>query len=233
MDEEALGFRLDQISTRWSRIVDVNRFVLRYAPAIHRYLFALLKNEHDVEEVTQDFLTKLVGKGFVPEQVNRGRFRDYLRSTVRNAAFAFLRRKPRLAAAQESVLESAADPASHRAEEEWSSEWRTCLLERAWQALESHQSENPDNPAFTVLRLKVDHPDASSDDLAAKASKRLGRAVRADAFRKQISRARRLFAGFLVQEVVQTLEQPTRQDLEDELSEIGLLAEVRAYLPAD
>src|SRR5207244_12395485 len=44
------NLRLNEISTVWSVVHDPAQFVLRYAPAIERYLAALLPNRHDREE---------------------------------------------------------------------------------------------------------------------------------------------------------------------------------------
>jgi hypothetical protein len=85
-----------------------------------------------------------------------------------------------------------------------------------------------------VLRIYVDHnAQEDSEAMAERAAIRLKKPLRADAFRKQLSRARRLFAKLLVQEVVQTIESPTPDRIEEELIEVGLLADVTAYLPDD
>jgi DNA-directed RNA polymerase specialized sigma24 family protein len=84
--------RLDEISTEWSILVDPARFVARYEDAIRRYLSALIKNPHDAEEVVQDFFLKITRlHGFFRVRAERGRFRDYLKSAIRNAALNFLR----------------------------------------------------------------------------------------------------------------------------------------------
>ena len=68
---------------------------------------------------------------------------------------------------------------------------------------------------------------------AERAAAQLKKPLRADAFRKQLSRARRLFAKLLVQEVVQTIESPTPDRIEEELVDVGFLADVMPYLPED
>src|SRR4029079_9306886 len=77
---------LEQISTHWPMIQDPARFVLRYAPAIESYLHALVRDPHAVEEIAQDFLLRVVERGLIPEANLRGRFRNYLKAAVRNAA---------------------------------------------------------------------------------------------------------------------------------------------------
>src|SRR2546421_1078539 len=85
---------IDQISTRWTLIQDPRQFVMRYAPAIQGYLGVFLKNPHDVEDVCQAFLVRVIERGVVEEDRLHGRFRDYLIAAVRNAALSHLRRRP-------------------------------------------------------------------------------------------------------------------------------------------
>jgi hypothetical protein len=58
-----------------------------------------------------------------------------------------------------------------------------------------------------------------------------GKVLKAEAFRKQVSRARRMFAQFLVKEIAETLDKPAAPDVEDELVDLGLMGYVRDFLP--
>jgi len=224
---------LDLISTRWPILADPNQFVQRYEPAIRKYLEALLKDPHDAEEVAQDFLLRGLQRGFVRTPDLRGRFRDYLKTAVRNAALMHLRRrKPgQVGCCDPARLACPDADVQEEAEQQWLARWRRCVLDRAWQALEQFQARAPGNLAYTVLRLAADNPREDSMTLADRASALAGRPLRADAFRKQLSRARRLFAELVVAEVTLTLDEPTRPRLEEELCELGLLAYVRPLLP--
>src|SRR5262249_39089323 len=82
----------------------------------------------------------------------------------------------------------------------------------------------------TVLRVYADHSKESSVALARRVSALIGRPLHADAFRKQLSRSRRLFAQLVVNEVAQTLQYPTNPNIIAELGEIGLLDYVVPYL---
>jgi Sigma-70 region 2 len=216
---------LEQISTRWASITDPARFVLRYATAIRRYLGAILRDPHAVDEVAQDFLLHTLQRPLGADAV-RGRFRNYLKAALRNAATTYWRRRP----PDRPVLseEPATDPAADRA---WLDDWRRCLLDRAWDALETRQRAAPDSLCYTALRLTADHPNEDSAALAKRASAQCGRPIRPDAFRKQLSRARRLFALLLATETARTLEAPTPALVEEELADLGLLAHVQPYLP--
>jgi hypothetical protein len=224
--------RLDQISTRWSTINEPCLLLVRYAPAIGKYFHALVKNRDDAAEVTQNFLLRAVKHGFPHANPCRGRFRDYLKKAVRNAARSYLER-PRPVSSGDTPLEQLAgaeDPTS-RLEREWLSEWQRCVLDRAWSCLQNRQRRVAGNMYYTVLRLAADHPEDSSQALAARAAALVGRPVTAQNFRTQLCRARRSFAELLALEVWQTLENPTPDRLKEELIEIGLWGYVHTFLP--
>jgi RNA polymerase sigma factor (sigma-70 family) len=121
--DDALDFksRLASISTRWSAVHDSNHFVMHYAPAIRRYLRSIIRNEQDAEDVLQDFLLSVVKSPFPNVSPERGRFRDYVKAAVRNAALAHLRRRSRTAHAPLEAAEAA--PAEEHDEAEWTSQW--------------------------------------------------------------------------------------------------------------
>jgi RNA polymerase sigma factor (sigma-70 family) len=219
---------LEQISTHWSSLNDLASFTLRYAPAIRAYLAILLGDEHEADEAAQEFMLRVLERGFARANPELGRFRDYLKTAVRNAALSRLRRKRPGSLDEELVEELGSDDGN---EARWLGDWQRCLLERAWRALEAHQRQSPGNLFFTVLRVSADHPDEDSTALAERTSALAGRDVRADAFRKQVSRARRMFAEVLLQEVAATLSDPTPARVEEELIEVGLWPYVRDFLP--
>jgi RNA polymerase sigma factor (sigma-70 family) len=218
---------LDHITTRWPLISDPVRFVMRYAPAIRRYMSALVKDPHDLDDVTQEFLLGVVKRGFAPEHEVRGRFRDYLKGAIRNAALTHLRkRRP----AQASDIDLAALATGEDTEREWVEEWRGTMLSQALAKLEDHERRSPDGRLHTVLTLARDHPDADSPTLAGMCAARTGKPMSPEAFRKQLSRARALLANLLVDEVRGTLEDPTQDLIDDELAALGLQELVGPYL---
>lgn len=227
--------RLDEISTRWNQVGDPLQFVMRYGPAIEKYLHALIGNRDDAAEVSQQFLTSMLQHKFGSANPDQGRFRNYLKTAVRNAARMHFRSRQsqKNIASDEAKLRDipAREP---RADETWLAEWRRIVLDRTWAALHRHQQSVADSPAFAVMKLASQHGESEdSDTLAERLSQQTGRPIRAEAFRKQLSRARRLFAELLVREVAQTLEDPTAEDVEAELAETGLMKSIRQFLPKD
>jgi DNA-directed RNA polymerase specialized sigma24 family protein len=259
--DAAPKLRLDQITTVWSLLTDPAKFIMRYAPAIQRYFQAMIPNRHDAEEAIQDFLVRVMQNGFVNADSQRGRFRDYLRTAVRHAALAQWRRRtsergrgrgrdgyggPGMgaeggeaspAAATVASTASAAMEGQDAMEREWVEEWRRCVLDRAWRALERYETRSSATGRgmlpHTTLRLVIEHPDEDSKALAARAASLTGQAMSADTFRQRLSRARRVFARLLVQEVAETLQRPTPGAVEDELIDLGLMPYVAQYLPPD
>lgn len=204
------------------------QFVMRYAPAIRKYVGALVHNAHDADDVTQDFLTSIVDKGFCPPSQVRGRFRDYLKAALRYTAINHQRRRLP-AQAEDEQLETLSQPEDSD-EGAWAEDWRACVLDRAWQALELHQQNTPGNLFYTVLRSYAQQPELDSAARAALLSKQVARPLKADAVRQQLHRARGHFAKLVVGEIRQTLHNPTDEAIQQELVDLGLLAHVRDWL---
>jgi hypothetical protein len=222
--------RIEGISTRMSVVDSPERFVLRYGKAIRAYIGALMRDAQDADDVTQELLLEVLRRGLARREPGRGRFRDYLKAIIRNSvADCFHKRGLPVQQGLDLDLVAASDKP---AEKQWLADWRNCILDAAWTALEAHQHANPGNWSYTVLRLVVDHPAEDSVQLAARLSKRIGQSMRPDAFRKQVSRARHIFARLMVDEVKQTLSDPTPQQVHEELLEVGLLGYVRSELAA-
>jgi RNA polymerase sigma factor (sigma-70 family) len=223
--------RLDEISTRWAVVSDPVQFTLRYASAIQKYLGAIVHHQHDADEITQELLLKMMERRFEQVSPDGRRFRSYLKQAIRNAVKEHARKKRPGALSDELLAELATtETAESLAEQQWLEEWRSCIVDRAWDALESHQRRNEGNLFHTVLRLTADHPQEDSTALAARASCSSGRTLSVEAFRKQVSRGRRLFATLICNEVATTLERPVEGDVEEELANLGLMELVRDYL---
>jgi RNA polymerase sigma-70 factor (ECF subfamily) len=208
------------------------QFVVRYAPAIRNYLAALIHDPNDAEEVLQEFLLRVSQHGFKRVSEDGGRFRHYLIVAVRNAAISYLQQQRKRAkharALPFDLTASATDP-----DRCWAIEWRNCLLERAWQMLHHLQRGSPRSLCYTVLRARTDNPEADSAQLAVLVSQQAGRVLQPQACRKQLSRARRLFAQLLVNELALTVEEATPERIEEELVELELLEHVSRFLPPD
>jgi RNA polymerase sigma factor (sigma-70 family) len=229
--DQSIPPRLEMIETDWTLVFEPAHLVLRYAPAIQSYLNTLLRNRHDAEEVAQEFFLSVTQHGLPRVHQDRGRFRDYLKKVVRNQALNFLRDNQNRSTDTDLLKVPAPEDTGNNPDRDWLVHWRRCLLKRAWQRLKDHGKRAPKSRYFTVLSLCATHPGEDSRQLAGRASALEGGAISPDAFRKQVSRARRVFAQLLVHEVAQTLEHPEPADVEAELVDLELMTYVRDYLP--
>jgi hypothetical protein len=107
--------------------------------------------------------------------------------------------------------------------------WRSELLCRAWDALDKLQ-QSTGQPYHDVLRLRVNHPDLHSPELAALLANALGRPISAGGLRMALQRARDRFVEFLLAEVAASLKEPTQEFLEEELIDLGLMEYCRPAL---
>ena len=133
---------LGDISTSWRRLHDPLRFVMTYGPAVRAYLLAILRDVHEADEALQDLLVRVTERGFPSADPGKGRFRDYLKVVVRHAALKRTRggraRQP-----EDGELERVIREEPHAVERAWREEWRKCVLDGAWRALEREQRAKP------------------------------------------------------------------------------------------
>lgn len=209
---------LDDIPTQWPDVNDPTKFVGRYALAIRAYLRVLLPTEHDVDDVEQEIMLKML-QGKMIAQPERGRFRAYLKTIVRNEAISWLRRRRPTYAIPDELTHT---------EQVWDQTYAQCLLASVWRMMQDRSALNPNE--YGVLKLASDHPQATSDELAAQWAKANNIAYSATTFRKQLSRSRRMFAHVLKQVVARDLVQPLETDIHDELRTLGLWSYIENYL---
>src|SRR5262245_38176561 len=227
--------RLSRISTLWSlvcqahecaadeAIVARHQLLERYRGAVYRYLRKLLVDSDAVDEVSQEFALHLIRGDLRGADPRRGRFRNFVKGTLFHLVADYCkqrRRWPRPLPDESDVLAfSANDTESDRNFEE---SWRDELLARAWAALVAVEATTG-QPLHTVLRSRADHPEMRSPQLAERMALRLGRPISPAGVRQMLHRARSKFAALLLDEVTQSLDQPTAEHVQQELAELGLL----------
>jgi RNA polymerase sigma-70 factor (ECF subfamily) len=195
----------------------------RYGKAVNRYLLGALRNADAAEEVGQEFVLRFLQGGLHGADRGKGRFRDFIKGVLFRMVADYHRRRARqglpLTEETPEPVDQATAPA--QAEQQFLDSWRAELLDRSWKALERLEQEHG-QPFHTVLRLRAQRPELRSEDLAAELTTRLTRPVSAAWVRQNLHRARDRFADFLLAEVAQTLAEPTANDLEQELIDLGL-----------
>ena len=226
-DENRSG-DLEHISTQWSQLGDANVFVLRYTSAIENYLRRILTTDDEVQEVLQAFLVRVLERGFEHADPDKGRFRHYLSRSVRNAARTYQRSRSR-SKSHQSICEEPSE-SSEPLDAIWQKEWHECIMNRAMQRLRHREQTSDGNLGHSALQLHLASPSEDSRALANQLSEKVGREVSSAVFRKQLSRARKSLAEFLVQEVAETVDSTSKDDLRNELREVGLWRYVADYV---
>jgi RNA polymerase sigma-70 factor (ECF subfamily) len=243
MEQGTYSERLSRIQTCWSQICRAHdgpaparqaaqRALLeRYGGAIQRYLLGAVRDPDVAAELFQEFACQLLQgdlKGATPE---RGKFRNFLRGVLFHMVADHHRRKGKLPKQLATNLTepAAPDPILKESEREFLDSWRDELLARTWTRL-GELERKKGQPLYTVLRFRAEHPKLKSDELARELSTRLRKEVTAAGVRQMIHRARERFAELLLEDVAHSLELPSIERVEEELTDLGLLEYCRPSL---
>jgi RNA polymerase sigma-70 factor (ECF subfamily) len=228
--------RLNQIATLWSVVRTAHlgpgesgqtareTLLNRYSGAIHRYLLGALRNADAADELGQEFALRFLRGDLRGANPERGRFRDFVKGVLFHMVADYhAKRKREPGLLSPDVPEPGVEcPLAVEREEAFRTNWRDDLLARAWLALEAVEKENG-QPFYTVLRFKAEHPDVPSAQIAEQLSGPLNRPLNAAGVRKTLERARARFGDLLLDEIAQTVDVPSRERLEEELIDLGLL----------
>jgi RNA polymerase sigma factor (sigma-70 family) len=213
---------LTDLSTQWSAILRAgqaedgaaarNELLVRYHAAVLSYLRGKLPDERVAEEVCSNFVLRVLqGDPFLQRaDPGRGRFRDYLKSVLRNMVSDYYRRQQREDRKREPLLTGDghdADPAltDSAEEEQFLHFWRQELVNQTWNAL-GQMEKRTGQPYCVLLRLQEEQPGVRSAQLAEQLTARLGRPFTAAGVRQLVHRAREMFGDLLVAEVARSLE---------------------------
>jgi RNA polymerase sigma factor (sigma-70 family) len=245
MDEEILQSRLSRISTMWSLLARSQQsppgtaddrwaaLLERYQGVVYRYLLGSLRDPDAADELFQEFALRCLQGAFRGADPQRGRFRDYLKS----ALFHLIvdqqqnRRKRLLSLELDGIQPAASPEGPTEAEQRFVSSWRDDVLSRAWAKL-AEAERRGGQPYYSVLKYRAENPAASSAMMAAQLTELLRpeRPLTETGIRKTLQRARAEFADALIADVQASLENPTNDDLAEELDELGLLPYCRSAL---
>lgn len=227
---------LSRISTLWTVVAQAKggpaeavtaaqeELMRRYRRAVYRYVLGALGNADAADELAQEFALRFLRgdcRGANPE---RGRFRDFVKGILVHMIVDYHRRQrtqpqPLLHDPGESGL---LPDESDGLDRQFLHSWREELLARTWEALAAFEKETG-KPFHAVLRFRIQHPELRSPEMAEQLSALLGHRVTAAWVRQTLHRGRDKFAELLLTEVADTLQDPTSQELVEELSDLGLL----------
>jgi RNA polymerase sigma-70 factor (ECF subfamily) len=239
MSQDSASQRLSRISTLWSLIGQAHQgpaeatrraqevLLQNYSGAVRRYLLGALKDTDAADELFQEFSLRFLRGDFRRADPERGRFRDFIKTALYHLVVDYQKRRRPVSLSTEPPDSSPL--LLNQAEQEFLSGWRQQLMDRAWLRLEEIE-RTTGQPCHLVLRRRMEQPLLSSAELAAEVGTRLGKAFTVPALRQALYRAREKFVELLLAEVEETLEDPSEENLEQELTDLGLMSYCQSAL---
>jgi RNA polymerase sigma-70 factor (ECF subfamily) len=238
MEHEPNPNRLSKIVTDWDGVLAAhregiegdevaaarNQILMRYASCIRKYILGATKNQDVAEDLSQEFALRFVRGDYKNADPSKGRFRDYLKTSVRNLVTDHFRAKSAdelTMTAAERIEDDDCGRQLDGLEAEFQQNWRKQLLSHVWDSLKHFELERK-NSYFTVLRHRSENPKSSSTEMATALSEIVGNSVTPEWVRQKIHRARQKFADLLIAEVRHSMNSSDEDDIQQELSELGL-----------
>jgi RNA polymerase sigma-70 factor (ECF subfamily) len=242
MTRHDLQQHLSQIPTVWTVLrqahegaadqarAAVQLLVDRYRGAVYRYLCRLLNDQAAADDLTQDFCLALLRGELRSADASRGRFRDYVKTTLFHLVSKYYQRQgrqPVTLGSEQPLWQNlpGGDSAASDQDRVFNQVWREELLARTWDALRQAQST-----FHAVLHCRALHPDLPAHEMATMLGSQLGKELTAYSVRQTLHRARLKFAELLLDEVAHSLAVCNVDEVEEELAELGLLEYCRPAL---
>lgn len=234
MNERDIQQHLSQIATQWTMLRQAHGeaddaaaarqlLLQRYCGAVFRYLLRAVRDPSVAEDLTQEFALRFVEGRFGQVDPAHGRFRNYVKGALFRLVQDHYRQRlkgPKEVPLPDDALFAAPDDAA--ADQAFRDSWRQELLARAWTALEAAE-QSTGQPYHAVLRLRVDQPELSSADIAARLAERFGKTFSQVGIRQLVHRARERFAELVLADVRESMAGAPREQVIEELAELNLL----------
>jgi len=225
---------LSRIDTIWTMVHNANdskskgteaqsQLFERYGMAVKKYLLASMRNEDAAADVFQEFALRLIRGDFRNANSNKGKFRSMIKTALYRLMIDYYRRnqKQKKLGSGNDFQDIAEAPESGPRFDSFTLAWRESLLDETWNRLEQLEL-NTGKSYFTVLRARVDRPRLTTLQLLDSLVES-GKKFRSEAaFRVFLHRSRKRFAAILLQQVIDSLHEPTDEEVELELIELGL-----------
>lgn len=241
MGNEDANEHLSQIPTMWTALLQAQKpgsaeaanaaqqLLQRYRRPIYRYLLGCVRQLDAANELFQEFALRFLRGDFKNASPERGRFRSYLKTALHHLVVDYQRKQRRDAHQPLPADEAEPVAADADAQADLLTEWRNELMHRAWDALAEWEWQKK-QPLYTVLRFCADNPNLRAAQCAERLGAKLNTEVTTEWVYKKLHLARQKFADLLIEEAAQTLAEPSREELEQELRDLGLLEYCRTAL---
>lgn len=198
----------------WTAADNAAGLVLRYLAPMRRILIQSLGSPAEADEALRKLLSHLVSAGFGKHR--HGRLRDFLIKGIRSAAMNRISERPDAGTRQTSLDELTSESKI------WLTYWREGLLERAWRSLERQEHATPEIPFYSVLHCATAKPQSTPAMLVVQIASEFNVTLDEQAVQSILITARGLFAQVLADEVAETLEDLSENDVKEEIAILGL-----------
>ena len=210
----ASSINLVRSSHTWTEADSAAGFVLRYLTPMRSQLTKILGSESEADEALKILMAHLVQAGFGEHK--GGKLRDFLVKSIRSCAKARMGDK-----VDDKERDKRLEGITLKSKD-WIRLWRNCLLERSWRALERYEHANPGTPVFAVLNAATIDRNATSQTLATRIRADRGIEIDAALVDKTLPSARAMFAQLIADEIVETLANPSSEDVKAEIKVLGI-----------
>jgi RNA polymerase sigma factor (sigma-70 family) len=233
--ESSADARLSGIETFWTIVgkahgasadaaAAAQQLLQRYTKAVYRYLLGALRDADAADELAQEFALRFMRGDLHRADPEKGRFRDFVKGVLFHLIADHYRKQKRNPPALPPLrklnqVANAFDPTE--SDQQFLECWRAELLDRSWKALRKLQEETGQT-FYAVLRFRAEHLEMRSAEMSERLSEQLRKPVNAAWVRQMLHRARNKFADLLLEETLQTLREPTIDQLEQELIDVRL-----------
>ncbi|MEW4486760.1 sigma-70 family RNA polymerase sigma factor [Thalassoglobus sp. JC818] len=227
--------QLNELTTHWTELVASNSdsrelaneaqnlVLVRYANAVFEYLLMRVRDPHLANDLTQEFAFRFLRGDFSSASPEKGRFRNFLKTSLTNLIRDNHRRQKTHRKQFESMsAELSRSQTSGQELDEFDRILRKEIIRRTWAALERLDDANS-STLTRILKFRAQHPDLTSAETSQRLSDLSAEPMTPEAVRQNLVRGRQLFANLLKQEVAFLVESTDPQEIEMELRELGLL----------
>jgi hypothetical protein len=198
----------------WTQADSAAGYVLRYLAPMRRQSTSILGSTEQADEALKLLIGHLVTVGFGEHK--QGRLRDFLLRGIRSASKTLVNEMP------ENERPTLKMGSLNLESKQWVTYWREGLLERAWRSLERQEHADPGSPVFSVLHSATADPQATPAMMVVRIASETGLKTDEQTVQTTLPEARTLFAQLVADEVAETLEDPRGDDVQREISQLGL-----------
>jgi hypothetical protein len=224
--------KLSELVTQWTLVLravsaDPDSLAMaevlpRYCESVNLYLRAVLKDQNAADDLCQEFAYRFARGDFKHVRPEKGRFRDYVKVSVRRMVWEHWR-KAQHDAIHEPLKPEVVGVCFSDPDDEYDRALKTVLIDRSWAEM-AKKCGNDQPSLYEVLRRKVESPERKSATLAVELTAEFGKSFTAVNVRQMIHRAREQFSIALREQVAALQSGSDVTAIDEELADLGLLA---------